>query len=463
MKSDFLKLLREGDTISFPQQIRMILKLSTPAIMAQISSIIMQYIDAAMVGHLGANDSASIGLISSSTWLLGGLCSAAGIGFTVMIAHRIGAEKKKEARNIVKLGLISSFLFSIVLMIAGVAVSGALPRWLGGTPELFKGASGYFRIYSIFIPILGLNYIAGGMLQCSGNMKLPSILNIFMCFLDVIYNYFLIFPTRNIVILGRSVRVFGAGMGITGAALGTGLAELTIVIFMIRHLLFKSELLHVRKDEKFYYSPMEMISAVKIAVPIGIEQIIMCGAYIASTKIVSPLGTVAIAAHSFSITAESLCYMPGYGVGTAATTIVGQSIGAGRRELTRRLGWLATGIGIILMAASGYLMYRYAPFMIGFLTNDPDIRSLGATVLRIEAYAEPMYAASIVASGVFRGAGDTFIPSCLNFCSMWLIRIPLSAHLAPRYGLIGVWLAMCLELCIRGILFLGRMLIKKYA
>ncbi|WP_347493506.1 MATE family efflux transporter [Ruminococcus sp. HUN007] len=107
-------------------------------------------------------------------------------------------------------------------------------------------------------------------------------------------------------------------------------------------------------------------------------------------------------------------------------------------------------------------MYIYAPYMIGFLSDDEEIRRLGTEVLRIEAFAEPLYGASIIASGVFRGAGDTLIPSCLNFCSMWLIRIPLSAFLAPRYGLKGVWTAMCIELCIRGILFLIRLFTKKY-
>ena len=181
-----------------------------------------------------------------------------------------------------------------------------------------------------------------------------------------------------------------------------------------------------------------------------------------STKIVAPLGTVAIAANSFSVTAESLCYMPGYGIGSAATTLIGQSIGAGRKDLTKRFGWLTTGLGMLIMTGSGILLYIFAPFMIGLLSPDPEIRELGAAVLRIEAFAEPMYAASIVATGVFRGAGDTFIPSCINLFSMWCVRIPLGAFLAPRFGLHGVWFAMCVELCVRGVLFLIRLSGKKW-
>lgn len=456
-----MERLREGRELTLLQQITMILRMSIPAILAQISSIVMQYIDASMVGRLGAEESAAIGLVSSSTWLMGGLCSAAGIGFTVQIAHKIGADKKAEARNIVKIGLITTLIFSTAVMLAGAAISGALPGLLGGGKELRKGASSYFLVYALFMPAFQINSVAGGMLQCSGNMKIPGMLNILMCFLDVAYNFLLIFPSREIEIFGSRLTVFGADLGVTGAALGTALAELTSALLMLYFLLVRSEALHLRKGEGVRFSAAELKKALRISLPVGAEQIIMCSAYIAATKIVSPLGTVSIAANSFSVTAESLCYMPGYGIGSAATAIVGQSIGAGRKDMAKRLGWMSVSLGMLFMAVTGFLMYMNAHYMIGFLTDDPEICRLGARVLRTEAFAEPMYAASIVVSGVLRGAGDTFIPSCLNFCSMWLVRLPLSMFLAPRYGLMGVWLAMCIELCVRGALFLIRMARKK--
>lgn len=456
-----MERLREGGELTLLQQITMILRMSIPAILAQISSIVMQYIDASMVGRLGAEESAAIGLVSSSTWLMGGLCSAAGIGFTVQIAHKIGADKKAEARNIVKIGLITTLIFSTAVMLAGAAISGALPGLLGGGKELRRGASSYFLVYALFMPAFQINSVAGGMLQCSGNMKIPGMLNILMCFLDVAYNFLLIFPAREIEIFGSRLTVFGADLGVTGAALGTALAELTSALLMLYFLLVRSEALHLRKGEGVRFSAAELKKALRISLPVGAEQVIMCSAYIAATKIVSPLGTVSIAANSFSVTAESLCYMPGYGIGSAATAIVGQSIGAGRKDMAKRLGWMSVSLGMLFMAVTGFLMYVNAHYMIGFLTDDPEICRLGARVLRTEAFAEPMYAASIVVSGVLRGAGDTFIPSCLNFCSMWLVRLPLSMFLAPRYGLMGVWLAMCIELCVRGALFLIRMARKK--
>ena len=459
---NLLEQLRSGEKLSFRQQLFLTVQLSIPAIMAQISSIVMQYIDASMVGRLGADDSAAIGLVSSSTWLFGGLCSAASIGFTVQVAQRIGAGEEKRARNIVKQGLFAVLIFSCVLMAAGVSLSGVLPVWLGGGKEICANASRYFLVYALFLPVLQLNHTASGMVQCSGNMKLPSILHIVMCFLDIIFNLFFIFPSRKVTVFGTAFTMPGAGLGVLGAALGTACAELVTVCLMLYYLLFVSQMLHIRKEEKFSFVPAELKQAVKIALPVGFEQTVMCSAQIMSTKIVAPLGTTAIAANSFSITAESLCYMPGYGIAAAATTVVGQSTGAGRKDLTRRLGWLTTGLGMLVMTGSGMLLFIFAPHMIGLLSPDEGIRRLGAQVLRIEAFAEPMYAASIVASGVFRGAGDTLVPSCMNLFSMWCVRIPLAAVLAPHFGLHGVWAAMCIELCVRGVLFLFRLAGKKW-
>lgn len=462
MKNNLLKQLRDGKSLAFRQQLYLILQLSVPGILAQISSIVMQYIDASMVGRLGANDSASIGLVSSSTWLFGGLCSAASVGFNVQVAHRIGAGDEKRARGIVRQGLASCFLFGLVLMGIGVSISGALPGWLGGAREIRSNASGYFLVYAAFLPVMQLNNAASGMLQCSGNMKTPSILHVIMCFLDVVFNMLLIFPSAQYRFGSISIWLPGAGLGVVGAALGTALAQTVTTLLMLYFLLVRSPALHLRKEEHLKFHREELVQAVKIAVPVGFEQVVMCGAQIVATRIVSPLGTIAIAANSFAVTAESLCYMPGYGIGSAATTLIGQSIGAGRKDLTRRLGWITTGLGMAVMAVTGGLMYLFAPQMIGMLSPDPAIRELGTAVLRIEAIAEPMYAASIVASGVFRGAGDTLVPSCMNFLSMWAVRLPLSAFLAPRFGLHGVWVAMCLELCVRGVLFLIRLSGKRW-
>lgn len=454
---NLLKDMISGKSMTASQQIGLTVRLSIPAILAQISSIVMQYIDASMVGRLGANASGAIGLVSSTTWLFGGLCIAVTTGFTVQIAQAVGAGEEKSARNIMKQGLIIALCISALLALVAALISTPLPSWLGGEAAIQKMASQYFLVYMLGLPALQMNSIAGGMHQSSGNMRLPGILNVMCCVMDVIFNLFFIFPTRSVQINSITFTMPGLGLGVAGAALGTITAEAVTCAIMVTALLWKNRTLHLRKGEHLRFHRDTLARAVKIGAPVGLEQMVMCSAYVMSTKIVSPLGTIAIAANSFAVTAESFCYMPGYGVQAAATTLVGQCVGAGQKQLSRRMAWITMGLGVSVMTIGGVLMYIAAPAMIGVLTPNEEIRNLGAAVLRIEAFAEPFYAASIVASGALRGAGDTLVPSCMNFASMWCVRIPLAAILAPRVGLYGVWIAMCVELCFRGILFTTRL------
>lgn len=447
---------------TFRQQVSLVMRLSVPAILAEISSIAMQYIDAAMVGSLGAAATAAIGLVSSTTWLFGGVCIAAAAGFSVQIAHLIGGGRRKEAQAVLRQGLITGLIAGLLLGALGAGISRALPIWLKGAPDVCPDASRYFLIYSCALPFGLLRQTSGSMLQCSGDMRTPSLLNIFMCLEDVACNALLIFPTRIVTVFGLSLTIPGAGLGVTGAALGTALSEAATALLMTFFLCFRSPVLRLEKGASWRLEGRCLRSAARLALPLALERIVLGGAHIAATRIVAPLGTVAVAADSLAVTAESFCYMPGYGIGSAATTLVGQSIGAGRRDLAKRFAYLATALGMILMAITGALMFFFAPWMFSLLTPDPDIQSLGSYVLRIEAFAEPLFAASIVVAGALRGAGDTLAPSILNLVSMWGVRISASIILAPRFGLPGVWSAMCGELCIRGILFLIRLLRGKW-
>ncbi|MBQ1673416.1 MAG: MATE family efflux transporter, partial [Bacteroidales bacterium] len=140
----------------------------------------------------------------------------------------------------------------------------------------------------------------------------------------------------------------------------------------------------------------------------------------------------------------------------AATALVGQSVGAGRKELAKRFAWITTGLGMGIMGLLAILMYAIAPQLMQMLSPDTEVISLGARVLRIEAFAELGYAASIVAYGVCVGAGDTKWPSVMNFTSMWIVRILPAIFLVKVYGLVGFWIAMAVELTFRGIIFLVR-------
>ena len=440
-KDLLLGRLRNGEPLSGGQQLRLTMSLAVPAILAQLSSVLMQYIDSAMVGRLGAGPSASIGLVASSTWILNGFTMAATTGFSVQLAHACGARDFVRARGLLRAGILGVFLFSLLMSLAGVLVSCPLPGWLGGDPSICPDASAYFRIFSAFVPISATGYAASVMLQASGNMKVPSIIYVSMGVLDVIFNYLFIYMLD---------------MGVVGAAWGTGVAETLASLASLWYVTRRSEDLRLRSGEPGGWIPRRPVlkTAMGITGPLWLQNLVMRGAYVMSTVIVAPLGPVAIAANAFAITAESFCYMPGYGMEEAATTLVGQSLGAGRKDIARRFAFVTMGSAAGMMMFLAVLLYAFAPFIMGLLSVDPEVVELGARVLRIEAFAEGFYALSIVGFGVCAGAGDTLIPTLLNFGTMWFVRIGLALLLTPAMGLVGYWIAMAVELSFRGIAFL---------
>ena len=440
---DLLAYIREGREMTQGEKLRLIISLSIPSILAQISATVMFFIDASMVGHLGAKASASIGLVETTGWLMGGLGAAANMGFSVQVAHAIGANDFERARRVLRQSLVCCLLWSLSITTVALLISGRLPYWLGGSAEIAHDASLYFALIGVFGIFYQIEGLGGSMLKCSGNMKIPSMLNICMCLMDVIFNYLFIYIL---------------GMGVMGAALGTGLAELVTACLMMYFLLVRSDMLSlVGRPGSFKPKADVVQNAIKIGAPMGLQHLLMGGAQIVSTLIVAPLGTVAIAAHSLGITVESLCYMPGFGIAEAATTLVGQSFGAGKRKLTQSFAHMSTGLGVAVMTLMGVLMWIFASELMSLMTPVDEIIAIGAECLRIEAFAEPMFAASIVINGIFIGVGDTLRPAIMSLASMWGVRLTLAALLATTYGLPGVWTAMAIELTFRGIIFLVRL------
>lgn len=405
----------------------------------------MQYIDSAMVGALGARASAAIGLVASATWLFNGVIYALSAGFSVQVAHHIGGGREREARSVVKHGFICAVVISGILSAVGVIISPYLPGMLGGEEEILHDSSMYFLTYALMIVFSQINSLSASFLQCCGDMVTPSVLNAVMCMADVVFN-----------------AVFIPRYGVFGAGIGTALACAVVSIMMLFCCLVRSPQLRVRREAHIPFDGEILRRAAKIGMPLAVQEIAMNGAMVVSTSIIAPLGSIAIAAHSFAITAESICYMPGYGIGSAATTLVGRSIGAGDFTTAKRYGNISWIMGAVMMGITGGIMMFACPFVFELLTPDAAVRSLGVEVLRIALWAEPLFGVSIVAAGALRGTGDTFVPSILNLVSIWGVRLGLAVLLVGRLGLRGMWIAMAVELCVRGMLMLFRQFTSKY-
>ena len=295
------------------------------------------------------------------------------------------------------------------------------------------------------VPFSQLNSLCASFLQSAGDMVSPSVLNAVMCVLDVFFN-----------------ALFIPRYGVFGAGLGTASACAVVSLLMAAQCLLRNSHLHMRRKEKDTVHGAILKKAFRIGFPVALQEVFLCAAMVVQTRIIAPLGAVAVAANSFAVTAEGFCYMPGYGLGAAAATLVGRSVGAGETRLARQQGNICTAMGALFMAVTAGIMALICPWVFRLLTPDESVRALATQVLRIALLAEPLYGVSIVAAGALRGTGDTFVPSIMNLCSIWIVRLGLALVLVPRMGLRGMWIAMGIELCVRGLLMLFRQLTTKY-
>ena len=445
--------MRQGETIPSRQTAQVALALSIPSILEQLVVTAMGYIDAAMVGHIGAEATASIGIVSSSTWLLHGVLVGLYTALSIQIAQYLGADRQQDARGVLRQAMLFNLAAGLAAAAFGIGISGHLPGWLGADVSLQANASAYFAIWSAALPFTMAMGMYTSMLRASGDALTPGLISVLVCVLDVVFNFFLINPTRTL----WGITVWGAGLGVPGAALGTALATVVGGLLALCILLFREGPLCIRKPGSWKITRACIRNLGKVGVPLAAERAALSSAQVLQVRIVSQLGTVAIAANSLGVSAEGLCYMAGYGIQGAAIALIGQAVGAHRKDMAKRFAWLCTLMGMGIMTLTGAGLFAFAPALMSIFTADAAVIALGARVLRIEAFAEPMFGASIVASGAMQGAGDSTACFVLNLVSMWGIRLTLAFLLAPRFGLVGVWGAMCFELCVRGLLFLIRL------
>ena len=449
--------MRQGEDIPLSQTAQVVLALSLPSILQQMVVTAMEYIDAAMVGHIGAEATAAIGIVSSSTWLLHGVLVGLYTAFSIQIAQYLGADRQEDARGVLRQSMLFNLILGLGAAAFGIGISRFLPGWLGADPSLQANASAYFAIWSAVLPFTMAMGMYTAQLRATGDALTPGLISVLICVLDIVFNFFLINPSRTLVLFGRTVTVWGAGLGVPGAALGTALSDVVGGLLALAILLLRDGPLCIRRPGSWKITRSCLMNLWRVGAPLAAERAALSSAQVVLVRIVSGLGTVAIAANSLGVSAEGLCYMAGYGIQDASIALIGQAVGANRRDMSKRFAWLCTLMGMGIMALSGAGLWLFAPALMGIFTADAAVIALGARVLRIEAFAEPMFGASIVASGAMQGAGDSTACFVLNLVSMWGIRLTLASLLAPRFGLVGVWGAMCCELCIRGLLFLVRL------
>lgn len=437
---------------------RIILFLAWPTIFEQIMLTMVQYVDTAMVGSLGADATASVALNASCTWLLSGIMTAAGIGFSVQVSRHIGGGNLDKARQVVRQALTATAILGVCVTLLMQLIARRLPYWLGADPAIIPDAGLYLSTVTSVFALHLCSVVCSGIMRGAGDTRTPMLFNLFTNLLNIAGNALLIFPTRPVTLGGRSFTMWGAGLGVWGAAISTAFAAALTGCIMLGCIFFKPS--PVRISIRGDYRPNRKImrDAWFLALPAALERVTISVGQILVTYIVTSVGTAALAAHHLAVTAESLSYLPAYGLGVAATTLVAQSLGAGEKEMAYQYGRLCALFGVAFMAVGGVILFVFSTPLIQIFTRDAGVILQGAQLLRIVSVIEPFFAVSIVLFGVFRGAGDSKWPFYISIMGMWVVRLTLSWLFAKvlDWGLSGIWVAIDIDLFLRAALCYAR-------
>lgn len=431
-----------------------ILTLAWPTMLEQLMQTAVQYIDTAMVGSLGTQATAAVGATTTVNWLIGSTISALGVGFLSFIAQAYGAKDKAAASKASAQAALATFVVGTLFTILTLGLSGVIPVWMQVEDEIRTLAGQYFFI--LYLPMLPrtATIIFGTVLRAAGDTKTPMKMGVAVNLINVVLNYLLIYPTRQITLFGLSLTMPGAGWGVVGAATASA-AAFTVGGIGITAALWKHPLVSP-KGQSFKPDMSILKPCLKIALPNAMQRFGTSLGYVAFAAMINSLGEVATAAHTIANTVESAFYIPGYGMQTAAATLAGNAYGARDKGRLKELAAMFIPIEIALMILSGGALFLMAPGLMGIFSESAEVIALGSTVLRMVALSEPFYGFSIIIEGMMQGVGKTKAPFVYNILGMWGVRIVgtfISTQIL-EYGLVSAWACMIAHNLLLFVLFM---------
>ena len=431
-----------------------ILSLAWPTMLEQLMQTAVQYIDTAMVGSLGTQATAAVGATSTVNWLIGSSISALGVGFLSFIAQAYGARDKEAASKAVMQAVIVTVLSGVLFTMLTLGLSGVIPVWMQVYEGIRALASQYFFI--LYLPMLprAASIIFGTVLRAAGDTKSPMKIGVLVNVINVILNFFMIYPTRTMTLFGLSFTMPGLGWGVIGAAVASAVAftvgGVCITVVLWRHPMVSP------KGQRFRPDWNILKPCLKVALPNMLQRFGTSLGYVAFASMINALGEVATAAHTIANTVESAFYIPGYGMQTAAATLAGNAYGAKDRQRMRDLAAMFIPIEIGLMILSGGALFLAAPALMGIFSTSGEVIALGSTVLRMVAVSEPFYGFSIILEGMMLGVGNTKEPFFYNILGMWGVRMVGTFVCTTLLGggLVAAWGCMIAHNLLLFVLFL---------
>ncbi len=419
-----------------------IFTLAWPTMFEQLMQTAVQYIDTAMVGTLGTQATAAVGATSTVNWLVGSSVGALGVGFLTFIARSYGAGEKEKASSYTAQAVFVTIVTGILFTILTLSLSSMVPVWMKVDPAIQNLAAVYFAI--IYAPMLprAATIIFGTVLRAAGDTKTPMRVGICINIINIILNFFLIFPTTVYTLGSLEITIPGAGLGVIGAAIASAIAFTLGGVYMTIAL-WKHPVISPR-GQKLTPDMTILKPCLKVAFPNMLQRFGTSLGYVFFASMINSLGDISTAAHTIANTVESAFYIPGYGMQTAAATLAGNALGANDKQRMKDFARTIIAIEVILMIFTGGLLFVFAPAMMELFTKDPEVIRLGSTVLRMVALSEPFYGVSIIIEGILQGVGKTITPFVYNIIGMWGIRI-IGTFICTQilgFGLVSAWACM---------------------
>ena len=423
-----------------------VLKIALPATGEQLLSMMVILVDTMLVGHLGASALAAVSLATQWTFMAVTLFAAISTGSTALVARSVGAKDWDTANRTVRQSLLVGLGIGLAATVLGLLFAHPAMVLIGAEPDVLVEGVRYIRVASSVFALSAVMFVGNACLRGAGDtrttMKVMAVVNV----LNVVVAWTAINGPFGLPKLG----VAGSALG---AAVGRGVGGLLVIGTLLKGRGgLKLDLRHWRPD-------VEIVRRVlHIGLPTGVERVMMRVGMMAFMRVVASLGTVAVAAHSVALRAQSLSFMPGFGFAIAGTTLVGQYLGARDPRRAERSGYLTYQLAASLMAVMGLVFILFSRQLIGLFTDDPAVVQTATTPLRIVGFTQPLLAASMVFAGNLRGAGDTRFPMYITSASVWSIRVPIATLLSLTLGmgLNGAWLGMITDHVVRGTIFFLR-------
>ncbi len=427
---------------------KLIFMLVWPTIIEEFMSILVNYVDTAMVGSIGVNATASVAVSSPVIGMMFGIVMGLAAGFGITMARNIGEGRKDRALEVMQqsvyYGLVMGGLMTFIFVFI---FPSNLPRWMNAQPDIWESSGEYIRWFGYSRIFLVFNMLWSQFLRGQGDTRTPMIANLSSNISNAILNFLFIYPTRQLTVLGVTFTMFGLGKGVAGAAMATSIAN--VIAFTINTVRIFSPHNIVPFTFKGF-KPFNLrlyIDIFTFGFPVAIERTVTSFGMMICSRLLAGISNQVVAAHSLANTAESICYMSVMGFGMAASTIVAQWLGAGNPDRAMMLSTKCLKYAAVVSTGATLILFICAPYILDIFTNDPEVIRMGTFALRIQCAVEVIEALAMTISGILRGAGDVKITSFASIVGMWCVRVLLANILIKGFGfgLNGVWIPMALD------------------